>query len=172
MQENIFVSKAMNDAMQLYNSSKGNHESLNYNRFLCVVIRMLILIYGNEIIDAYNSKNIIVWENLILKYGFEKKDYDNFIIVLDKFYNFDIRQQKKSIKKKNKYFDVVQKYLIDMMVKRKNVELIDNDIIKEFYELLFTANSKDFYRKSTAVLLAYDPYEIDEYAKRQNIVVG
>src|SRR5699024_12693978 len=107
-------------------------------RFLCVVIRMLILIYGNEIIDAYNSKNIIVWENLILKYGFEKKDYDNFIIVLDKFYNFDIRQQKKSIKKKNKYFDVLQKYLIDMMVKRKNVELIDNDIIKEFYELLFT----------------------------------
>ena len=172
MQENIFVSKAMNDAMQLYNSSKDNYESLNYNRFLCVVIRMLILIYGNEIIDAYNSKNIIVWENLILKYGFEKKDYDNFIIVLDKFYNFDIRQQKKSIKKKNKYFDVVQKYLIDMMVKRKNVELIDNDIIKEFYELLFTANSKDFYRKSTAVLLAYDPYEIDEYAKRQNIVVG
>ncbi len=172
MQENIFVSKAMNDAMQLYNSSKDNHESLNYNRFLCVVIRMLILIYGNEIIDAYNSKNIIVWENLILKYGFEKKDYDNFIIVLDKFYNFDIRQQKKSIKKKNKYFDVVQKYLIDMMVKRRNVELIDNDIIKEFYELLFTANSKDFYRKSTAVLLAYDPYEIDEYAKRQNIVVG
>ena len=59
-----------------------------------------------------------------------------------------------------------------MIVKRKNVELIDNDIIKEFYELLFTANSKDFYRKSTAVLLAYDPYEIDEYVKRQNIVVG
>ena len=107
-----------------------------------------------------------------MKYGFAKNDYDAFIITLDKYYNFDLRQQKKSIKKKNKYFDMVQKYLIDMIVQKRSIQAIDNNIIKEFYDLLFTANSRDFYRKSTAVLLAYDPYEIDEYAKKQNIVVG
>lgn len=172
MQENVFISRAMNEAMKLYNSSKTRQESLDFNRFLCVVVRMLILIYGEDIINVYDSKNLGMWENLILKYGFEKNNYDNFIVVLDKFYNFDERQQKKTIKKKNKYFDMVQKYLIDMMVKRRNIEMLNNEIISEFYNLLFTANSKNFYRKSTAVLLAYDPYEIDEYAKKQNIVVG
>ena len=34
--------------------------------------------------------------------------------------------------------------------------------------LLFTANSRSFYRKSNAVVMAYNPYEIDEYFKKQN----
>ena len=40
------------------------------------------------------------------------------------------------------------------------VELID------FYELLFTANSFDFYRKTFALASAYNPYEIDEYFQK------
>lgn len=172
MQDSIFVSKALDEAMKLYNLSKNKKESLGYNKFLCVVIRMLVLIYGEELITVYNLKDLTLWESLIMKYGFAKNDYDAFIITLDKYYNFDLRQQKKSIKKKNKYFDMVQKYLIDMIVQKRSIQAIDNNIIKEFYDLLFTANSRDFYRKSTAVLLAYDPYEIDEYAKKQNIVVG
>lgn len=172
MQDNVFVNKAVSDAIQLYLNSKNNIYSLEYNKFLCVVVRMLILIYGEDIIKGYENKDVLFWENTMLKYGFEKKNYDQFIFSLDKFYNFDIRQQKKSIKKKNKYFDLVQKYLIDMIVQKRSVTMVDNKTIFEFYDLLFTAVSKDFYRKSTAVLLAYDPYEIYEYAKKKNIVMG
>ncbi|MDE5889029.1 MAG: hypothetical protein K2H20_03320, partial [Bacilli bacterium] len=88
------------------------------------------------------------------------------------YYKFDLRQKKKAIKKKNKYFNLVQKYLIDMMVKKNSQEKVSSLEMNEFYDLLFTVNSKEFYRKSTAVLLAYNPYEIDEYAKKQGIVVG
>lgn len=173
MQENIFINQAMQDAMQLYITSKDKKESLNYNRFLCTVIRMLVLIYGEEeILNAYQKKEVATFENVLLKFGYDKKEYDQFLMAFDKFYKFDIRQQKKSIKKKNKYFDLVQKYLIDMMVKRHSVQPVNQQVLLSFYELLFTANSKDFYRKSTAVLLAYNPYEIDEYVKKQNLIVG
>ena len=59
-----------------------------------------------------------------------------------------------------------------MMVKRKAVLPVDSTTLNDFYNMLFTANNDDFYRKSTAVLLAYNPYEIDDYAKKQGIVVG
>ena len=57
-----------------------------------------------------------------------------------------------------------------LLTKEIDKEDVNNIVKSEFYELLFTVNSKDFYRKSTAVLLAYNPYEIDEYAKKVGIV--
>lgn len=172
MQENLFVNQAIQEAMQIYSDSKDKKESLQYNTFLCTVIRMLILIYGEDVFAAYQKKDGTAFENILLQYGFSKEEYDAFLVTFDKFYTFAIRQQKKSIKKKNKYFNLVQKYLIDMLVKRKSMQSVDAQVLLSFYELLFTANSKDFYRKSTAVLLAYNPYEIDEYARKQNIMVG
>ena len=59
MQDSIFVSKALDEAMKLYNLSKNKKESLDYNKFLCVVIRMLVLIYGEELITVYNLKDKI-----------------------------------------------------------------------------------------------------------------
>ena len=75
-------------------------------------------------------------------------------------------------KKENKYFNLVQKYLIDMLIKKNNQEKLDKEDINNFYSLLFTARSTNFYYKSTAVLLAYNPYEIDDYFKKQNILEG
>ena len=52
---------------------------------------------------------------------------------------------------------------------RTKKEKVDKKVIREFYSLLFTANSKSFYQKSYAVMVAYNPYEIDEYAKSKKI---
>ena len=57
-----------------------------------------------------------------------------------------------------------------MMVARIEKEKVSKKVIREFYNLLFTANSKSFYQKSYAVMVAYNPYEIDEYAKSKKIV--
>ena len=57
-----------------------------------------------------------------------------------------------------------------MLVKRNESEQLDKDVIRDFSNLLFTANNPDFYRKSVALLEAYDPYEIDEYFKKFNLI--
>ena len=166
----IFINNAINEAFLLYDSSKEKEESLDFNSFLCCIVRMLILIYGDEIIEIFKKKDEESFEKIILKYGYSKKEYNYFKLSVDKFYNFNLKIEDKSIKKKNKYFNLTQKYLIDMMVQKNNKETVEKDIMKEFYDLLFTANSKTFYQKSYAVLVAYNPYEIDEYARKQNIV--
>ena len=172
MDNTLFINNSINEAFLLYNEVKDKKNSLNYNGFLCSIVRMLKLIYGDDLLKCYDNKDISGFDTLIMKYGFDSSDYNNFKISVEKYYNFDKKIADKTIKKKNKFFNLVQKYLIDMMVKRKNQDNVDEEIIKEFYELLFTANSKDFYRKSVAVLEAYNPYEIDEYAKKQSIYVG
>jgi hypothetical protein len=88
----------------------------------------------------------------------------------NKFYKAEVKKEDKAIKKKNKYFNLVQKHLIDMMIQRNNQKLVNSVTMKEFYDLLFTAKSNNFYRMSYALLVAYNPYEIYEYAKKQKIV--
>ncbi len=166
----IFVNNALNDAFLLYEKSKDEKDSLNYNTFLCCVVRMLLVIYGNEVTECFYSKDVNKFNSLIKKYGFEEKEYNNFKISLDRFYSFDKKIMDKPIKKKNKYFNLVQKYLVDMMIKRKDNGKVSSKELSRFRDLLFTASSKSFYQKSYAVLVAYNPYEIDEYVKKHKLV--
>lgn len=170
--ENVFVNSAINEGMQLFIANK-NKDNLDYNCFLCSIIRMLVLLYDeNRLIEAYYQKNEEAFDTIVMEYGYTKEEVSYFKMVCEKFYHFDKKQKNKSIKKKNKYFNLVQKCLIDMFIKKNGVQKLEDEIMKNFYQLLFTARSKDFYRKSTAVLLAYNPYEIDDYAKKQNLIGG
>lgn len=171
MTENkMFINEALSEAFLLYNKSKDNVNSLDYNSFMCSIIRMLILIYGKEILGIFENSDVVSFEKELLKYGYDKKEYDNFLLCIEKFYNFDKKLKNKPIKKKNKFFNLLQKYLIDMFLQKDKVEKVDDKTKEEFGNLLFTANSSNFYQKSYAVLVAYNPYEIYEYAKKNNIV--
>ena len=108
------------------------------------------------------------FDQLLTRYGYD--DVKGFKSVFDKTYKAMKRQSDKAIKKKNKHFNVVQKDLIDMLVKRNEFAQLDKNVIRDFSNLLFTANNPDFYRKSVALLEAYDPYEIDEYFKKFNLI--
>lgn len=168
----IFVNNALNDAIILYCQSSKNKESLEYNSFLACVMRMLFIIYDeNKIIDAYYDKSEDDLDKIIMEYGYPKEELDKFKDNFQKFYEFDIGQRDRSIKKKNKYFNLVQKNLIDMLVYKNNKETVRIDVKEEFYNLLFTANSKDLFRKSYALLMAYDPYEINKYYEKQGLLV-
>ena len=166
----IFINDTLTEAFNLYKESLDNKESLNYNSFLCTVVRMLVIIYGEDVYKSFVMKDELGFNTIMMKYGYDPNELNNFKIIVDKYNNFNKKIAKKAIKKKNKYFNLVQKSLIDMFVKKIAKEDVNNIVKSEFYELLFTVNSKDFYRKSTAVLLAYNPYEIDEYAKKVGIV--
>lgn len=167
-----FVNKAFNEAFLVYNRGKSNVDSLDYNDFMSSVIRMLVVIYGEDIVKAYESKDVSLFDNTILKYGYDINEYAAFKAYFDKFYSTNIKSDKKAIKKKNKFFNIVQKYLIDMMAKKKSVQFVSPEELKSFAGLLFTINSSDFYQKSVALVLAYNPYEIDDYARKVGIIGG
>ena len=167
---NKFINEAINEMFSIYNRSKEQPLSIEYNSFLSSVIRMLVLIYGEDVLKCYEDKDNNGFVNTILKYGYESNLYEDFIIICNKFYKSELKKEDKPIKKKNKYFNLVQKHLIDMMIQRNNQKLVDSVTMKEFYDLLFTAKSNNFYRMSYALLVAYNPYEIYEYAKKQKIV--
>ncbi len=166
----IFINEAISEMFRIYNRSKEQVLSLEYNSFFSSVIRMLVLIYGNEIVDFYEKRDADGFVNTILKYGYDVIQFEEFKVNCNKFYKAELKKEDKAIKKKNKYFNLIQKYLIDMMLKRDSVKMVDKVTMKEFSDLLFTAKSNNFYRMSYALLMAYNPYEIYEYAKKQKIV--
>ena len=166
----VFVNNAINNMFFTYNRSKEQECSIEYNSFMSTVIRMLVLIYGDDIVRAYDTNNEDLFNKTILKYGYDVNLFVDFKTTCDKFYKAELKKEDKAIKKKNKFFNLVQKHLIDMMVKRDSIKVVDNVTMKQFYDLLFTAKSNNFYRMSCALVLAYNPYEIYEYAKKQKIV--
>ena len=91
---------------------------------------------------------------------------------MDNYYKLDMGQKDRVVKKKNKFFNAIQKLLIDMMVTKNNHGEINLDELVDFYELLFTAKSFDFYRKSYALATALNPYEIDDYFQKFYAING
>ena len=172
MDKYVFVNSAINDSVVLYLQSKDDDKSIEYNSFLACVVRMLILIYDEDsIVNAYYNKDIKGFDDILKRYGYPEEELKKFKDSFARFYAFENGQKDRVIKKKNRYFNFVQKALIDMLVYRNNVEIVDIQIKKELYSLLFTANTKDYYRKSFAIRVAINPYEIDEYFKKQGLLV-
>lgn len=168
----VFINNSINDAIVLYCQSSKDKESLNYNSFLVCVMRMLCILYDEDkIIDAYYAKSEDDFDKIIMEYDYPKDELDKFKDNFQRFYEFDIGQSDRSIKKKNKYFNLVQKNLIDMLVYKNNKETVKIELKEEFHNLLFTAESKDLFRKSYALLMAYDPYEINKYYEKQGLLV-
>lgn len=168
--KDIFINEAINEMFRVYNRSKEQELSVEYNSFLSSVIRMLVLIYGEDINKCYLEKDEDSFSKIVLKFGYDSNQFEEFKITCNKFYKAELKKEDKPIKKKNKYFNLVQKYLIDMMLQRDSLKVVDSVSMKEFYDLLFTAKSNNFYRMSYALLVAYNPYEIYEYAKKQKLV--
>lgn len=168
--ESVFVNEGVNAMFRTYIRSKDKIESVEYNGFESSVIRMLILIYGNELESLYEKKDVDGFFKLLTKFEYTDAQVVEFVITCNKFYKAELKKDTKAIKKKNRYFNLVQKCLIDMMMVKNSIKLVDKVILNDFYNLLFTAKSNNYYRMSYALLVAYDPYEIYEYAKKQKLV--
>lgn len=169
----IFVNEAFNEALVSYVKGKKKPNSKEYNSFLSSVMRMLVIIYGEEdILKSYKTKNFKLFDEALMKFGYSLENVNKFKNMLLGFYKMDQGQKDRLVKKKNKFFNAVQKLLIDMMVVKNNHGEINLEELVDFYELLFTANSFDFYRKTYALATAYNPYEIDEYFQKFYAING
>lgn len=110
MREEYFVNIAFDKSIKRYLALESNKDSVDYNTFPVVVIRMLALIYGKlDILNPYYLKNSIAFMNNLGKYGVSKSELALFKDDFLSFYEFDIANEKKSIKSKNPYFTNIQK---------------------------------------------------------------
>lgn len=163
----IFINDALNQALVSYVKGKKKIHSAEYNSFLSCVMRMLVIIYGEEdILKSYKTKDFNLFDSTLAKYGYSLDNVDKFKAFMNNFYKIDMGQKDRVVKKKNKFFNAIQKLLIDMMVTKNSVGEINLEELVDFYNLLFTANSFDFYRKTYALSTAYNPYEIDDYFQK------
>ncbi len=162
-----FINEAVDKAINDYMCSKDKDESVLYNSFLVVVIRMLINIYGElDIINPYQVKNEESFDNNLMKYGASLEQITSFKRLVDGFYRIDKKNSNAIIKENNPYFIDVQKILIDLFtLKRINFGLTASDS-KEFFDLLYTPGTSNVLRYSYNYLSAENIYEVADYFKK------
>ena len=103
--ESYFINEAIEKAINDYMNSKDKVESVLYNSFLVVVIRMLISIYGElDIINPYQIKNEDAFKNNLMKYGATKEEIDNLFELISNFYLIE-RRNSLAIKREEKSFN-------------------------------------------------------------------
>ena len=161
-----FVNTAFSKAIEDYLASKDKPNSLLYNTFLVVVVRMLINIYGEaDIINPYKTSNEEALDTNLKRFGAKDEEIINLKRLMDGYYQIE-KKNDASIKREiNPYFVEVQKCIIDLFnLKRINFEYSDEDI-KEFFDLLYTPGTSDYLRISENFRNTEDPYEIAEYYK-------
>ena len=163
-----FVNEAFEKAINDYLESKNKQESILYNSFLVVVIRMLINIYSElDIINPFSIKNEDALDENLMKYGATITEINNLKRLIDGFYKIYKKNMNVVDKEDNIYFIEVQKCLIDLFtIKRVNFGVTDEEQ-KNFFELLYTPGCPNAYRISINYKYADDPYEIAEYYKQK-----
>lgn len=166
--DKVFINNAFSKAVNNYTKSNDNVQGVMYNSFLVVVIRSLISIYSE--LDIINPMVIgdeeLLKENLA-KFGYDKTDIEVFLSNLQLFDDFEVINETNNVKKKNPYFLIIEKDLINMLIKKKLNFFITEHELKVFYDLLYTPNSTNPLRVSYNYLMSNDESEIDNYFKSE-----
>ena len=161
--KSFFINEAVNKALNDYLQSKENEEGILFNSFLVVVIRLLIHIYGIDLLEIYQKNNQEMFLNDLLKYGATKEDIDNLMRLIDGFYIIEKRNEKAIRREENIYFIEIQKKLIDLFNLKKISYGTTLSEVNDFYELLYTPNTKNPLRLSYNYLSTSNICEIDNY---------
>ena len=75
----IFINDALNEAIVTYVKGKKKIHSKEYNSFLSCVIRMLVIIYGEEnILKSYSTKDFKLFDNTLTKFGYSIENVNKF----------------------------------------------------------------------------------------------
>lgn len=164
----VFINNAFTRAINDYELCAEACSGVIYNSFLVVIIRMLIVLYGElDIINPWNVLDEELLKSNLAKFGYRKDDIELFFQNLEKYFEQELENEKQTIKSKNTYFIIIQKQLIDMLVCKKINFLLTEVETKDFYDLLYTPNTSDPLRLSYNYLMAKDVYEVDRYFKEQ-----
>lgn len=164
MKEKCFINIAFQKAIEEYINSSNNKDGIIYNSFLVVTIRILELIYGRlDILNPYYLNNDVTFFNNLAKYGMNRADIALFKEEFLSYYEFEIENNKRKIKKPNPYFKATLRYLIDMFVAKKNNTEVSFSEEEQFLELIYTVHTKNPYRISEGYFMMGDLLFSEKY---------
>ena len=164
MREEYFINIAFDTAIKNYIANKSNPNNIIYNSFLVVVIRILVLIYGEaDLLNPYYLNNEIAFLNNLGKYGLTKSDIVVFKDELFNFYKLSLMNNKQEIKQKNPYFQNILKILVDMFITKKKSTTVTFEEEETFLDLAYTSHTTDYYRISDNYYMSEDPNYIEKY---------
>lgn len=153
MKDEYFINEAIDEAIKLYVTSSFNQDGLIYNSFLVIVIRTLILIYGEDrILNPYYLKDEQAFYRNLTIYGYNLTDVYLFRDALLSFYQEDKENKKAKYQKPITFFQSVIEYLIDMFIMKKKNTNVDYLEEEKFLELIYV-NNVDAYRYSYKYLM-------------------
>lgn len=164
MTKGYFINIAVDTALKDYINSKSNKDSLAFNSFLVVVIRILTLIYNeSDILNPYYLQNPVAFINNLGKYGKSKIDITSFLEEILTYYEFEIKNKNSKIKFKNPSFIKIQKYLVEMFILKKKNGNASFDDEEKFLDLIYSSQTKNPYRMSYWYLKCDNPQFIEKY---------
>ena len=76
--DRVFINDGLTEMFKIYVRSKEQPQSVEYNGFGASVIRMLILIYGEDVLKFYASNDVDSFDRLLLKFGYEPSQLEAF----------------------------------------------------------------------------------------------
>lgn len=164
MKDKEFINIAFDKAIKTFIQAKEKPNSLLYNSFLVVTIRVLALIYGKlDIINPYYLNNSVVFFQNLAKYGVDPANIALFKEEFLAFYEEELKNEKRKIKVQNPHCKMVLKYLIDMFVAKKKNGKVSFNEEEKFLELIYTTHTKNAYRISYAYLMLGDLMYTEKY---------
>jgi len=124
MKEDIFINIAFDNAFKSFFISRQDKDSLLYNSFNVIVIRILILIFGEESISKlYKEKNSVAFLNFLSKYGMSKADIALFKEDFLSYYNFEQKNELQKMIGKEINLNIVEVKDVDV-----NAQLVAENI--------------------------------------------
>lgn len=148
MEGTTFVNGAIQNAIKNYLTYKATSSREEFQMFFVVVVRALVLIYGElDIVNPYRTNNEKSFDENLKKFGLSLEKVNEFKTELQTFSEIkEVNNESKGL------FISIQKKLIDMFVLRKSHVIVSPEELEEFKSLLYTKTDtapikQDLYNK-------------------------
>ncbi len=159
MEGKIFVNLAVQQSIQNYLNFKNTPNRDEFNTFLVMVVRTLVLIYGElDIVNPYRTNNERGFDENLKKFGYS---LEKIAELKEEMQNFFANPLEHDVCRD--VFLSIQMKLIDMFALRKSHVFVSEEEINQFKNLLYTKEDTipvkvDLYNRYTPnsdVLLQY-----------------
>lgn len=167
MNGTVFINSGLDYAIKEFLAYEYNYNSIKYQSFYVIVVRILILIYGEvDIINPFktmNEKGMGGFDVNLGKFGYPLSEINHFKEDFFNYFQLDMQSSALIVKPKNRFMVEVQKDLIDMFFCKVHSIKVDDSEIAQFYNMIYTMDNKNTYMKSYNLLVAPDVDEVKRY---------
>lgn len=151
MEGNVFVNEAISKAIADYIKFKERPDRGEFHSFLVVVIRTLVLIYGElDIVNPYRTNNVVGFDTNLKKFGCSGEVLEEFKRQMLAFF-----QNSENETMERELFVSIEKTLIDLFALRKKSVDVTEEEVNQFKSLLYLKNDANSYKNE--LYMKYTP---------------